>query len=45
LERGDNGIVVVGVLDLDCLANSGFDEDDKEGLENIAKLIIRSCDW
>lgn len=36
---------VVGVLDLDCLALSGFDEDDQVGLEKIAELIVRSCDW
>ncbi|KAI6121910.1 hypothetical protein F5141DRAFT_1187016 [Pisolithus sp. B1] len=30
---------VVGVLDLDCLALSGFDEDDQ------SELIVRSCDW
>jgi hypothetical protein len=35
----------LGVLDLDCLAPGGFDEDDKEGLERIANLIVDSCDW
>jgi L-methionine (R)-S-oxide reductase len=35
----------VGVLDLDCLALNGFDGQDKEGLEKIAKLIVDSCDW
>jgi len=35
----------VGVLDLDCLALNGFDEEDKKGLEKIAELIIRSTDW
>lgn len=41
----NNKTVVLGVLDLDCLAINGFDEEDKEGLENIAKLIVNSCDW
>lgn len=35
----------LGVLDLDCLGLNGFDDDDKEGLERIAKLIVDSCDW
>ncbi|RPD78608.1 GAF domain nucleotide-binding protein [Lentinus tigrinus ALCF2SS1-7] len=35
----------IGVLDLDCLALSGFDEADREGLEKIAKLIVDACDW
>ncbi|KIJ11810.1 hypothetical protein PAXINDRAFT_118741 [Paxillus involutus ATCC 200175] len=37
--------IVVGVLDLDCLALSGFDEEDKIGLESIADLIVKSCNW
>jgi L-methionine (R)-S-oxide reductase len=41
----DAGDVVLGVLDLDCLALSGFTEEDRIGLEKIAKLIVRSCDW
>jgi L-methionine (R)-S-oxide reductase len=41
----DNRFVVLGVLDLDCLAVDGFDEEDREGLENIAKLIVNSSNW
>jgi len=37
--------IALGVLDLDCLAIGGFDEDDQVGLEKITALIIRSCDW
>jgi L-methionine (R)-S-oxide reductase len=37
--------IPVGVLDLDCLALGGFDEDDKAGLERIAEMIVKSCDW
>lgn len=44
LRKGGEDIVV-GVLDLDCLAIGGFDADDQVGLERIAALIIRSCDW
>ncbi|KAJ7646738.1 GAF domain-like protein [Roridomyces roridus] len=36
---------VLGVLDLDCLAEQGFDEDDKAGLEKIAQLLVNACDW
>ena len=35
----------VGVLDLDCLALGGFGEEDRVGLERIAKLIVESSDW
>ncbi|KAF4621370.1 hypothetical protein D9613_000315 [Agrocybe pediades] len=41
----DGEVEVLGVLDLDCLAPNGFDEDDKAGLEKIAKLIVDSCNW
>jgi len=37
--------VVVGVLDLDCLALGGFDADDQAGLQNIADLVVKACDW
>lgn len=37
--------VVLGVLDLDCLVSGGFDEQDKLGLETIADLIVKGCDW
>lgn len=35
----------IGVLDLDCLALGGFDDQDKFGLEKIANLVVNSCDW
>lgn len=37
--------IVLGVLDLDCLAVGGFDEEDQEGLEKIAQMIMQACDW
>lgn len=40
-----DGLTVVGVLDLDCLALSGFKEEDRLGLERIARLITHSCYW
>ncbi|TFK25196.1 GAF domain nucleotide-binding protein [Coprinopsis marcescibilis] len=36
---------VLGVLDMDCLALHGFQDEDKEGLERIAGLVVRSSDW
>jgi len=35
----------IGVLDLDCLALGGFDDEDKLGIERIARLIAESSDW
>lgn len=40
-----SGDQVFGVLDLDCLAIGGFNEDDREGLEKIAMLVVNACDW
>ncbi|KAF9793212.1 GAF domain nucleotide-binding protein [Thelephora terrestris] len=40
-----DGLTAVGVLDLDCLALSGFQEEDRLGMEKIARLITHSCDW
>lgn len=37
--------VALGVFDLDCLAQGGFDDDDKTGLEKIARLVVDACDW
>ncbi|CAL1706235.1 unnamed protein product [Somion occarium] len=42
--QGENN-VVVGVLDLDCLAPGGFDEHDVKGLNRIADLVVNACDW
>ncbi|KAG8908833.1 hypothetical protein FRB99_003071 [Tulasnella sp. 403] len=47
-KRGDaeqGEIVALGVMDLDCLAFNGFDEEDKIGLERIVQLLVTSCDW
>lgn len=35
----------VGVLDLDSVVLGTFDEEDRKGLEAIAELIVRSCEW
>ncbi|KAF8629275.1 hypothetical protein AX17_005853 [Amanita inopinata Kibby_2008] len=44
LTKGDT-VHALGVLDLDCLAIGGFDDDDKVGLERIASLLVHACDW
>ncbi|KAK6369293.1 hypothetical protein LTS17_009633 [Exophiala oligosperma] len=36
---------VVGVIDIDCTEVDGFDIQDQIGLENIAELLGKSCDW
>lgn len=36
---------VVGVIDVDCAELGGFDEVDKQGLEDLAKLLGECCDW
>jgi L-methionine (R)-S-oxide reductase len=36
---------VVGVIDIDCTELKGFDEDDRDGLERLAKLLADCCDW
>lgn len=43
--RGDGEDVIIGVLDIDCEAEEGFDDADVRGLEHIAVIIARSCDW
>ncbi|KAI1612702.1 GAF domain-containing protein [Exophiala viscosa] len=36
---------VVGVIDIDCADVQGFDQEDQKGLEAIAELLGKSCDW
>ena len=43
--RRPEGDVPLGVLDLDCLAVGGFNDEDRAGLERIAHLIVDACDW
>jgi L-methionine (R)-S-oxide reductase len=39
------GLQVIGVIDIDCTELNGFDDADRIGLEAIADLLGRSCDW
>ncbi|KIN05788.1 hypothetical protein OIDMADRAFT_112690, partial [Oidiodendron maius Zn] len=36
---------LVGIIDVDCSVVNGFDEADKQFLEQLAELIGKSCDW
>jgi len=35
----------VGVIDVDCALVSGFDAVDAEGLQALANLLAKGCDW
>jgi L-methionine (R)-S-oxide reductase len=43
--RSSGKEVGLGVFDLDCLVQAGFDEHDKTGLEKIIQLVVDACDW
>ena len=43
--RSSGKEVGLGVFDLDCLAQGGFDDDDKTGLEKIVQAVVDACDW
>jgi L-methionine (R)-S-oxide reductase len=43
--RGDQDNIIIGVLDIDCEALQGFDEEDVKGLEGIVQQIADACDW
>lgn len=36
---------VVGIIDVDCKLECGFDEVDREYLERLARLLGMACDW
>lgn len=36
---------VIGVLDIDCEALNGFDEDDRIGLEAFVQALEKLIDW
>jgi L-methionine (R)-S-oxide reductase len=36
---------VAAIIDIDCGVVGGFDEVDEAGLENLAALVARSCNW
>ena len=36
---------VVAIIDVDCAAVGGFDEDDEKGLGALADILGSACDW
>ena len=36
---------VVAIIDVDCAIVGGFDAVDEEGLERLADMIGKACDW
>ena len=36
---------VVAVVDIDCVFEDSFDGEDRAGLEELAALIARNCNW
>ena len=43
--RGTGNDVIIGVIDIDCEVQHGFDEQDAAALERIARRIVDACDW
>ncbi|KAJ7594468.1 GAF domain-like protein [Mycena floridula] len=41
----EGATLAIGVLDLDCLSLNSFNDEDRDGLERIAALLVKSCDW
>ncbi|KAG5920812.1 hypothetical protein E4U61_007459 [Claviceps capensis] len=41
----DGERMVVAIIDVDCTVENGFDELDKEYLEQLASLLGENCDW
>ncbi len=36
---------VVGVIDVDCAVQNGFDEEDALFVNELAELLAKGCDW
>jgi L-methionine (R)-S-oxide reductase len=35
----------MAIIDIDCAVENGFDEVDREYLEQLAEILARGCDW
>jgi L-methionine (R)-S-oxide reductase len=35
----------VGVIDIDSTVPGAFDDDDKNALESLARILGEACDW
>ncbi len=36
---------LLGVLDMDSPVKNRFDAQDRQGLENLCKMLVQGCDW
>lgn len=36
---------VVAIIDIDCAVTDGFDDTDRQYLEELARLLGEACDW
>lgn len=43
--RGNGDDVIIGVLDIDCEAQNGFDHEDVAALEALVRTVSQACDW
>lgn len=37
--------ITIGLLDIDCVDEDGFDETDVQELQKFADIIAKSCAW
>jgi len=37
--------ILLGVLDIDSPTKARFDEEDRQGLEKLCRLLTEGCDW
>ncbi|PHH76675.1 hypothetical protein CDD82_3892 [Ophiocordyceps australis] len=45
LKGHGESVRVVAIIDVDCTVVDGFDQVDKQFLEQLSQLLARSCDW
>ncbi|WFD27844.1 L-methionine (R)-S-oxide reductase [Malassezia nana] len=43
--RGEGDEVIIGVLDIDCESQNGFDHEDVDALERLVWTVSQACDW
>ncbi|EPQ30536.1 uncharacterized protein PFL1_02061 [Pseudozyma flocculosa PF-1] len=43
--RGTDDEIIIGVLDIDCEALDGFDQEDEDRLRKLARLIVDRSAW
>lgn len=43
--RGEGEEVIIGVLDIDCESQNGFNHEDVDALERLVHTVSQACDW